>query len=147
MMASNLFRRVLATVDLGDTHSSVRVLQAALEVITTGDTLHVICVVPDYGMSVVGSFFPTDHEEKAIGKAKDALHAFTTKHVPKGVAVQHIIAHGNVYEEILEAAKTVSADLIVIGSHRPELKDYLLGPNAARVVRHSQRSVLVVRGD
>jgi nucleotide-binding universal stress UspA family protein len=25
------------------------------------------------------------------------------------------------------------------------LKDYLLGPNAAKVVRHSNRSVLVVR--
>lgn len=147
MMASNLFRRVLATIDLGDPQTSVRVTKAALEVITEGDTLHVVCVVPDFGMSVVGSFFPADHEKLAIDKAKEALHAFTGKHVPDGVPVQHIIAHGNVYEEILEAAKTVSADLIVVGSHRPELRDYLLGPNAARVVRHSQRSVLVVRGE
>ncbi|MEX0346674.1 MAG: universal stress protein [Rhizobiaceae bacterium] len=146
-MATNLFRKVLATVDLGDTESSVRVVHAALEVITDGDTLHVVCVVPDYGMSVVGSFFPADHEQQAIAKAKEELHAFTGKHVPEGIPVQHIIAHGNVYEEILEAAATVSADLIVVGSHRPELKDYLLGPNAARVVRHSKRSVLVVRGE
>ncbi len=144
-MATNLFRRVLATVDLGDPRSSIRVVHAALEVITDGDTLHVVCVVPDYGMSVVGSFFPANHEEKALAKASEALHAFTAENVPEGVPVQHIIAHGNVYEEILKAAKTVSADLIVVGSHRPELKDYLLGPNAARVVRHSQRSVLVVR--
>ena len=146
-MPTNLFRRVLATIDLGDGHSSVRVVQAALEVIAPGDTLHVVCIVPDFGTSLVGSFFPADHEEKAIEKTKEALHTFTAKHVPKDVPVQHIIAHGNVYEEILEAAKTVSADLIVVGSHRPELKDYLLGPNAARVVRHSRRSVLVVRGD
>ena len=145
MMATNLFRRVLATVDLGDPRSSIRVVQAALEVITDGDTLHVVCVVPDYGMSVVGSFFPADHEEKALSKASEELHAFVAEHVPEGVPVQHIIAHGNVYEEILKAAQTVSADLIVVGSHRPELKDYLLGPNASRVVRHSQRSVLVVR--
>lgn len=146
-MATNLFRKVLATVDLGDADSSVRVIHAALEVITDRDTLHVVCVVPDYGMSVVGSFFPADHEQHAIAKAKEALHAFTGEHVPDGVPVQHIIAHGNVYEEILQAAETVSADLIVVGSHRPELKDYLLGPNAARVVRHSKRSVLVVRGE
>jgi nucleotide-binding universal stress UspA family protein len=37
------------------------------------------------------------------------------------------------------------ADLIVMASHRPELKDDLLGANAARVVRPSKRSVLVVR--
>ena len=125
----------------------MRVIQAAQEVITDGDTLHVVCVVPDYGMSVVGSFFPADHEQQAIAKAKEALHAFTDAHVREGVPVQHIIAHGNVYEEILRAAGTVSADLIVVGSHRPELKDYLLGPNASRVVRHSKRSVLVVRGE
>lgn len=145
-MTTNLFRKVLATVDLGDRETSTRVVQAALEVITAGDTLHVVCVVPDFGMSVVGSFFPSDHEEQAIEKAKEALHGFTAEHVPDGVPVQHIISHGSVYQEILAAADKVSADLIVVGSHRPELKDYLLGPNAARVVRHSARSVLVVRG-
>ena len=36
-------------------------------------------------------------------------------------------------------------DLIVIGAHKPDFKDYLLGPNAARVVRHSHCSVHVVR--
>jgi nucleotide-binding universal stress UspA family protein len=50
-----------------------------------------------------------------------------------------------VYEEILATARDLKADLIVMASHRPELKDYLLGPNAARVVRHSDVSVLVVR--
>lgn len=39
----------------------------------------------------------------------------------------------------------LGADLIVMASQRPELKDYLLGPNAARVVRHAEQSVLVVR--
>lgn len=144
-MAVNLFRRILAAIDLGDPRSSERVLDAALELVTPPDTLHVVCVVPDYGVGWVGSFFPPDHEKKAIARAKEELHQFTKGHVPENVRVQHIISHGNVYEEILKAAETVSADLIVIGSHRPELKDYLLGPNAARVVRHCSRSVLVVR--
>ncbi|MEP4431527.1 MAG: universal stress protein, partial [Hyphomicrobiales bacterium] len=105
----------------------------------------VACVVPDYGLSVVGSFFPEGHEKEAIEKAREELHLLTKKHVPAGIPVQHIIAHGNIYEEIIEAANQVDADVIVIGSHRPKLKDYLLGPNAARVVRHAVQSVLVVR--
>ena len=32
-----------------------------------------------------------------------------------------------------------------MASHRPELRDYLIGPNAARVMRHADASVLVVR--
>ena len=55
------------------------------------------------------------------------------------------VGHGTVYEEILHAAKRIDADLIVMAAHRPGQADYLLGPNAARVVRHAECSVLVVR--
>jgi nucleotide-binding universal stress UspA family protein len=48
--------------------------------------------------------------------------------------------------KILDASNRFGADLILMASHRPELKDYLLGPNASRVVRHAQCSVLVVSG-
>ena len=58
-----------------------------------------------------------------------------------------MIAEGTIYERIIHCAEKTSADLIIMGAHRPELKDYLLGPNAARVVRHAECSVLVVRDD
>ena len=59
--------------------------------------------------------------------------------------MQHIVGNGNVYESILEVAKRIKADLIVVQARRPELRKYLLGPNAARVVRHATCSVMVVR--
>ncbi|WP_419909208.1 universal stress protein [Hoeflea sp.] len=145
MATTNIFKKVLATIDLGDTVSSERVIQAAMEVMVPEDTLHVVCVVPDYGRSMVGTFFPADHEKDMIEHATQELHAFTAEHVPKDTRVQHIIAHGSIYEEIIAAADECQVDLIVIGSHRPALKDYLLGPNASRVVRHARQSVLVVR--
>lgn len=141
----NMFKNVLACVDLGDAESAQRVAEAALEVMDEGDALHVMCVVPDYGNSMVGSFFPKDHEQDMIAHANEALHAFTAEHIPKSTRLQHITAHGSIYEEIIAAADSGNVDLIVIGSHRPALKDYLLGPNAARVVRHARQSVLVVR--
>ncbi len=55
------------------------------------------------------------------------------------------VGYGTVYEEILKIAKETGCDMIVNASHRPELKDYLLGPNAARVVRHAGCSDMVVR--
>lgn len=45
----------------------------------------------------------------------------------------------------MAAADKLGCDLIVLSSHRPEMRDYLIGPNAARVVRHAKQSVLVVR--
>jgi nucleotide-binding universal stress UspA family protein len=45
----------------------------------------------------------------------------------------------------VKAAQTINSDLIVMGSHHPELKDGLLGPNAANMVRRTDCLVMVVR--
>ena len=54
-------------------------------------------------------------------------------------------AIGGIYHEILGEAAEWGADLIVVGSHRPVVTDYLLGSNAKTIVRHALCSVLVVR--
>ena len=141
-----MFKEILLPVDLNHESSWRKALPCALELAKTfGARLHVMTVVPDYGMTIVANYFPEDYEQKAIDGATQALHDFTKAQLPEGVECQHIVRHGTVYEEILDAAKEINADLVVMGSHRPELKDYLLGPNAARVVRHADRSVMVIR--
>lgn len=141
-----MYKKILLPIDLNDTVTAKKALATAAAIAKTFSAeLHVIAVVPNFGMSLVGGFFPSDFEEKALDKAKTDLGAFLDAELgPEVDAVGHV-AHGSIYEEILHAAKTLSADLIVIGAHRPELKDYLLGPNAARVVRHAPQSVMVVR--
>ncbi len=142
-----MFDNILLAVDLNDTESQEKALQAALQQAkSTGATLHIMTAVPDFGLSMVGSFFPKDYEAQAIQAVKDKLHAYVAEKVPEGIAVQHIVGHGPIYDEILRCADECNADLIIMASHRPELKDYLLGPNAARVVRHAKMSVMVVRG-
>ena len=89
--------------------------------------------------------FPADFEQKALDQTQAALAKFVDGNVPDGVEIQRIVANGTVYEEVLSKAGEIGADLIVMASHRPELQDYLLGPNAARVVRHAPISVMVVR--
>ncbi len=54
---------------------------------------------------------------------------------------------GGIYHEVLEEAKAINADLIVMSSHRPAMRTYFLGSNAGHVVRYAKCSVLVVRGD
>jgi hypothetical protein len=94
-------------------------------------------VVPDFGMSVVGSYFEAGFEEKAMHKVGEDLSAWVVEHVPDGTEVHPHVVHGRVYDQIIMAADRLKVDAIVMGSHRPELTDYLLGPNAARVVRHA----------
>ena len=141
-----MYHDILLTVDLNDEASWAKALPAAVEEAkASGATLHVVSILPDFGMPVVGGFFPDDFEEKALAEVSEKLVAFCGENVPSEIEVKNIVRHGNVYKEILEIAGETGCDLIVIGAHRLELSDYLLGPNAARVVRHANCSVLVVR--
>jgi len=143
-----MFKSILLPIDLSDKATWERALPAAVHMAQNeGAALHIATVVPDFGMSVVGSFFPEGFEEKAMHEVGEKLSAFVNTHVPDGIEVHPHVLHGRVYDQIIEAANRAGADVIVMGSHRPELKDYLLGPNAARVVRHATQSVFVVRGE
>jgi nucleotide-binding universal stress UspA family protein len=142
-----MYKDILLAVDLAHPDTQMRAVSTAAEYAKAfGSRLHVVTVVPDFGMSIVGSFFPEGYERQALERAREDLHAFTRDRLPEDLTVQHIVGHGTIYQEILRLAEEVKADLIVMASHRPGLEDYLLGPNAARVVRHAATSVLVVRG-
>jgi nucleotide-binding universal stress UspA family protein len=142
-----MYRNILVPVDLDQDSSWRKALPVAVEYGQIfGARLHLLTVLPDFGTGLVGSYFPPDFEEKATAEARARLEALTRGRASGNLEVTCHVAHGTVYEEILAAAHDLGADLIVMASHRPELKDYLLGPNAARVVRHSDISVLVVRG-
>ena len=142
-----MFKDILFPVDLPNQETQERALKVAVDAAKAyGARLHVMTVVPSMGSAYVANLFPEGFEQKAIDKAKEALDSYVKEKIPGDLKVQRIVAHGTIYKEVLGAAAKIKADLIVMASHRPELQDYLLGPNAARVVRHADCSVLVVRG-
>lgn len=142
-----MFKTILLPIDLGEESSWKKALPAALlHARSEGGSLTLVTVVPDFGESIVGTYFPTDFADKAVTKVEADLEAFRAAHVPGDVPSKAIVRAGSIYHEIITVAEEIGADLIVLASHRPALSDYLLGPNAARVVRHVRCSVLVVRG-
>ncbi|SDY74363.1 universal stress protein [Citreimonas salinaria] len=141
-----MFNTILLPIDLSDETTWAAALPAALRLGGDDIVLHVATVLPDFGMSVVGSFFREGYEEGALHEMGSHLAAWVDAHVPEGVEVHPHVLHGRVYDEIIKAGEKLNVDAIVLASHRPELSDYLLGPNAARVVRHARQSVFVVRG-
>lgn len=141
-----MYKNIVFPVDVSDEGSWKLALPQAIELVRSFNAnLHIMTVVPDFGMSVVSQYFADDAEERMLKDAQNSLHEFVKAHVPEDIKVHHVISQGTVYRRIIQTAKQVDADLIVIAAHRPELRDYLLGPNAAKVVRHSDISVLVVR--
>jgi nucleotide-binding universal stress UspA family protein len=141
-----MYRNVLVPVDLSDKHSWRKALPTAVSLCETFEArLHLMTVVPEFGLPMVGQFFPEGYEAKLRQQAAKQLKDFSAAQVADAIPCRRIVAEGKIYQEILKAADAIKADLIVMGSHRPELSDYLLGPNAAKVVRHAKCSVMVVR--
>ena len=141
-----MYKSILLPVDLGHEASWVTAAPAAVDLAQHyGAKINILTVIPDFGMPVVGSFFPEDFAEKTLAKTKADLAAFVEEHIPSDLLGKTRAIHGTIYKRILINADDLGCDLIVISSHRPEKADYLLGPNAARVVRHATQSVFVVR--
>jgi len=110
--------------------------RAALLALLTGAHLHVIHVVDD----ALPSEFVTELSEHA--------HRWLAHHLPSDVGLappEIVVRQGDPHEQILAAADSVDADLIVIGSHRRRLiRDEFVGTTAERLLRMSERPVLVV---
>ena len=141
-----MFNSILVAIDLADKSSEHLALDAALDMGRKYKSrIHLISVVPGFSESVVGQYFAVDAEKKAVEETHQQLHAFAEEHVDEDLRDTCVVGNGSIYQEILDAADRLKVDLIVIGSHRPAMKDYLVGPNAARVVRHAETNVLVVR--
>lgn len=141
-----MYTSILVPIDLGDLALAGRTLSTASDMARRyGAEIHVLTVVPSFGFSIVGAGFPKDFEQNALESARMALKDFLDGTDTDDARIKGHVAHGTIYDEIMKAANSLKCDLIVMASHRPELKDYLLGPNAARVVRHAKQSVFVVR--
>jgi nucleotide-binding universal stress UspA family protein len=63
-----------------------------------------------------------------------------------GIAADARIVTGDVSSAIIEAADEADAGLIVLGSHRRQLRDVFVGTTAERTVAQSRRPVLMAAG-
>lgn len=141
-----MFKDILVPLDINDERIWKKALKTAIGLAERfGATLHVMTVVPELGMPAVAQLFPPDYEMRMREHAHEELQAIVEREVPRELMHQLIIAEGNIHREIVRAAKDRRCDLIVMGSHRPELKDYLLGANATKVAQHADCSIMIVR--
>jgi len=86
-------------------------------------------------------------EESSRREAESELSALAKKAQRAKVRVRSLLARGTAHEQILRAAKSCKADLIVMGTHgRTGLSKLLMGSVAGRVISTATCPVLTVRG-
>ena len=141
-----MYKNILLAIDLNDETSCRKPLLSAVELARTfGAWLHVLTVVREVEAILQAKTAPLGYELIATD-LENRIAALIRRADASDLKLNILVTHGaSIYAEIFRVAREAEADLIVVGSHRPAMKDYLLGTNAARVVRHARCSVLVAR--
>jgi nucleotide-binding universal stress UspA family protein len=81
-------------------------------------------------------------------RLKTELSEFGHKLVGKGQVEAILVRNGKPFEQIVNVARTLKTDLIVIATHgHTGLKHMLLGSTAERVIRYAPCAVLTVRSE
>jgi nucleotide-binding universal stress UspA family protein len=93
---------------------------------------------------MLAEYVPPDFDIQQRKSADEAVQIVASE-TGLGERASAVVRQGGIYHEILEEAKTMGCDLIVMSSHRPAMRTYFLGSNAGHVVRYATCSVLVVR--
>ncbi|MCP4390659.1 MAG: universal stress protein [Gammaproteobacteria bacterium] len=140
-----MFKQILAAVDIDRSDDAGKVMRIAAHIANVNSArLHVLSVT-SAAQPVVSQFLPEGYEKMAMKRTEQEVATLAESIDPIQGDVITTARFGDIYREILAYAEDFSVDLIVIGSNKPQATDFLLGTNAARVVRHATCSVFVVR--
>jgi nucleotide-binding universal stress UspA family protein len=114
-------RKIVVAFD--GSEPSIRALDAAAQLVGYGSTLTVVTIAPS-----------------ANGAVREALADARTRLLDKHVAARYIARSGEPAVEIVEAARELEADLIVVGRRTPPADESV----SAQVVATAASDVLVV---
>ncbi len=134
-----MYKKIIVALGLSHGHGSAA-MDIARKLLDDGGAIvavHVIEPVPGFA----SYYIPADHETDIRRQAKEAI----AERVGDRADAEVVVLSGSPGVTINEYAEEVGADCIIVGSHKPDLQDYLLGSTAARVVRHAPCAVHVLR--
>jgi nucleotide-binding universal stress UspA family protein len=141
-----MFKQILVPVDLAELELARSAIDTAIALARpTSGSVRLINVLPMTPV-MLAEYVPPDFDTQQQKNAETALAAVARETGLDPARVSTTVRQGGIYHEVIEEAKAMPADLIVMSSHRPDMRSYFLGSNAGHVVRYAACSVLVVRG-
>ena len=136
-----MYKNILVPVALDHGSNSRASIEIAKCLLTKGGKitlLNIINEIPGY----VALELPKATQLNWIKEARSELKGLANDNFPKANCE---VFEGNPHHGILDYAKEMEIDCIVMASHKPGLQDYLIGSTAARVVRHAKCAVHIIR--
>ncbi len=141
-------QNIVVLLNMDDVSSRCRTLPLAINHARHAKArLHVLGVVPDdmFKMTIVAQPITKACKRVLIGDATQRLNTLVETYATSDVELEQAVHFGSVHKEALRHARNTEADLIIVGTAVPELKDYVVSSSAARIVQRATSSVWVVR--
>jgi universal stress protein A len=140
-----LFRKILCPIDFSE--HSVAALDVALKMAQQNDaTVYLLNVVPLPAGAAGFQPVPMEPYPYVEKDRREQLEKLAQERIPAAVRYEAVVISGDPAERVLETARGLDADLIVMGTHgRRGLSHLFLGSVAERVVRESPIPVLTAR--
>jgi nucleotide-binding universal stress UspA family protein len=138
-------KTILVPVDFSD--SARKALQYALALGRLFKAeITLLHVAPELAEDSRVTFTMPELQQEILQDAAQNLRREIERAGTAELKLNPVVKKGTPYHEIVETARQMNADLIVIGTHgRTGLKHVFMGSTAERVVRHATCPVLVVR--
>ena len=107
-------------------------------------TLHLLRVLTvDPVFPPAAHVSPDGLEAKLVADARDELKQWIASVAGVRFGTEMVVL-GDPWRQILDVARALDVDLIVLGSHRSHVADRILGTVASKIANHADRDVLVV---
>ena len=134
-----MYKKIIISLSL-DHGISARAIEVARALLAPGGEIQAVHVYEPMQGSVSAYV-----NEEAVAQAMTGATRALAKRVENAPDVEPVMIEGHSGRAITDYAGDIDADCIIVGSHKPGLRDFLLGSTAARVVRHAPCSVHVLR--
>ena len=140
-----MFKKILVPIDVDYPKTSKAVYDNAADIaILSGADIHLVSVMPGFGMPIVASFVTAEMKNEAKKEFKKALQQFMDKNCGDNVTAKVLV--GKHHEVILEMADKWGADLIVVyHNHRRKVNEAFSQTCAQKIVKNANCSVLRLR--
>lgn len=130
----------------GSAHAGKALQEASNIALLMAAEITILNVAPNLCLSEVSDSECSLISNSLHSEAEGAMKKVADELATKGIKAEIVIKIGHPVEMIVDTAKEIGADLIVIGSHgRHGAKRFLLGGVSAKVVEHAPCHVLVIK--
>ena len=147
-MNNSIFRKIMVATDGSEQVRNA--VDSAIEIAKLSEAkLYAVHVIDLGGYSITPSRdaeWEKAMKEQFITEGKEATTYVENAGKAANIEVESVILEGSPADQIVDFAEKNDIDLIVMGTQgKSAIQRFLIGSVAENVVRHSKRSVLVVR--